>query len=148
MELVRLLASSDLFLGTSRYETVWFTPLEAMACGVATVASDVGAVPAMIPEDGVQGRRIQIIDPTTQRFLPDAGERLAAAAIPLLEDDARRAALAAAGRAHVVSTLSEVRQGERLTAVIRAALARRGGSVAKVTVLPRDVTKNIGSRSE
>jgi glycosyltransferase involved in cell wall biosynthesis len=124
MDLVQLLASSDLFLGTSRYETFWFTPLEAMACGVATVASDVGAVPTMIPDDGVQGRRVTIVDRESGRFLPDASARLAAAAIPLLQSDAQRAAMGASGRDHVMRTFSERQQGECLVEVFRAALRR------------------------
>ena len=121
MELVRLIASADLFLWTSRCGTFWFPPLEAMACSVASVASDVGAVPAMIPEDGVQGRRVMISDRETHQFLSDAGESLAAGAVALPRDDVRLAVMGATGRAHV-GALSEARQGKRLGEVFRAVL--------------------------
>jgi glycosyltransferase involved in cell wall biosynthesis len=116
-ELVRLLASADVFLGPSRWETFWFTPLEAMACGLAVVASAAGAVPQMIPEDGKQGRIVQLADATTSAFLPDAAERLAAAALPLLQDPVLRDRIARQGRAHVEQAFSEQRLGEQLSQI-------------------------------
>jgi glycosyltransferase involved in cell wall biosynthesis len=117
VDLVRLLASADLFLGPSRWETFWFTPLEAMACGLAVVASAAGAVPQMIPEDGEQGRIVRLTDPTTAAFLPDAAQRLAAAAIPLLEEPELRARMARKGREHVAQAFSEERLGEQLSQI-------------------------------
>lgn len=116
-ELVRLLASADLFLGPSRWETFWFTPLEAMACGVAVVASAAGAVPQMIPEDGQQGRIVHLADATTSAFLPDAGARLAAAALPLLQDAELRSRIARKGREHVAQEFSEQRLGSQLSQI-------------------------------
>jgi glycosyltransferase involved in cell wall biosynthesis len=114
-ELVRLLASADLFLGPSRWETFWFTPLEAMASGLAVVASAAGAVPEMIPEDGVQGRVVCLTEPSASRFLPDAAERLAAAAVPLLEQPELRRRIAHNGREHVSRVFSEDRLGAQLS---------------------------------
>jgi glycosyltransferase involved in cell wall biosynthesis len=117
VDLVRLLASADLFLGPSRWETFWFTPLEAMACGLAVVASAAGAVPQMIPVDGEQGRIVSLADPTTSAFVPDAAQRLAAAALPLLEDPELRGRIARNGREHVAQAFSEQRLGEQLSQI-------------------------------
>jgi len=122
-DLCRLLASSDVFLGTSRYETFWFPPLEAMASGVAVVASNVGALPTMI-KDGVQGRAIQIVDPTTDRYLSDAPRRLAAAVVPLLLDGKARQEMASSGRARAAEAFSEAALGARLALVFRKAMKR------------------------
>lgn len=119
-ELVRLVASADLFMGASRNETFWLAPLEAMACGVPAVVSKVGAVPTMIPQDGVQGRAVVIHQ--NKKFLPDAAERLAEAALPLLIDDEARKRMGRTARQHAVSEFSERRLGERLVMVFRCAL--------------------------
>ncbi len=123
-DLVRLVSSSDLFMGASRYETFWLTPLEAMACGVAVVVSRVGAVPTMIPQDGVQGRVVDIIDNETGEYLPDVSERLAAAAIPLLLNDELRKKMGLEARKYVVENFSEKKLGERLMEVFKHVLER------------------------
>jgi len=129
--LVRLLASADLFMGASRLETFWLAPLEAMACGVAVVVSKTGAVPTMIPQDGVQGRAIEIVDRAPYPFLPDAAERLAAAAIPLLVDDETRHRMGATGREHVISEFPESRLGDRLVRVFQSTI--EGGSKSELS---------------
>ena len=129
--LVRLLASADLFMGASRLETFWLAPLEAMACGVAVVVSKTGAVPTMIPQDGVQGRAIEIVDRAPYPFLPDAAERLAAAAIPLLVDDETRHRMGATGREHVISEFPESRLGDGLVRVFQSTI--EGGSKSELS---------------
>ena len=122
-ELVQLLASSDIFLGASRYETFWFTPLEAMSCGIPVVVSTVGAVPSMVPEDGVQGRTVHITD-AENRYLSDADERLCAALSDLVTDEQLRKKIGAAAREHVVQHFSEDRLGEDLVKAFMDVLTR------------------------
>lgn len=112
-DLVRLLASADLFLAASRYETFWFAPLEAMACGLPVVVSKVGAVPLMIPEDGVQGRAVSVVD-SEYHYVPDAAERLAQAALPLLRSKELRIVMGHTARQHVLEHFSEARLSEDL----------------------------------
>ena len=84
-----LLPAADVYINSSITEGVSLTILEAMAAGVAVVATAVGGTPEVIPNGAgvlVPGR--------------DPG-RLAAAVTALAVDEPRRAALAARGRAHV-----------------------------------------------
>jgi L-malate glycosyltransferase len=73
------LSAADLFLLPSAQESFGLAALEAMACGVAVVASRVGGVPEVI-EDGVTG------------FLcpPDDVGAMAERGLELLQDAARR----------------------------------------------------------
>jgi glycosyltransferase involved in cell wall biosynthesis len=82
------LAAADACVQPSRSEGLPFAVLEAMAHGLPVVATDVGGVAAAVGACGV-------VVPPEQ---PDA---LADAIRALLADDARRAALAEAGRARV-----------------------------------------------
>ncbi len=81
-EVVPLLSISDLFLLPSAQESFGLAALEAMACEVPVVASDVGGLPEVI-EDGVSG----FLHP------PDAIDAMAASAIALLRDPERHRAV-------------------------------------------------------
>jgi glycosyltransferase involved in cell wall biosynthesis len=118
-ELVALLASADIFIGASRYETFWFAPLEAMACGIPVVVSNVGAVPSMIPENGTQGISVELID-NEQHYLPDAAERLARAVLPLIRDSGYRARIGEAARQHALRNFALPRLGDDLINVFRS----------------------------
>ncbi|MDX1382834.1 MAG: N-acetyl-alpha-D-glucosaminyl L-malate synthase BshA, partial [Thermoanaerobaculia bacterium] len=74
-----LLVHADLFLLPSETESFGLAALEAMACGVPVVASDVGGLPEVI-EDGVSG------------FLRPVGDvaGMASAALRLLRNDEER----------------------------------------------------------
>jgi len=82
-----LLPVADLLLLPSEMESFGLALLEAMACGVPTVASKVGGVPEVVT-DGADG------------FLLPVGDidGMAQAAVSLLKDPARHEALAAAAR--------------------------------------------------
>ena len=84
---VELVAGSDLFLLTSRYEGRPVALMEAMALGVPVVASAVGGVPELV-EDGVSGRLVP----------PGRPEEAAKAAVELLGDPGLLAATGAAAR--------------------------------------------------
>lgn len=94
-----LLANADLFLLPSESESFGLSALEALACGVPVVASNVGGLPEVV-RDGVTGA------------LRPAGdvEGMAAAATAILGDDARWRAMsdAAAADARARFALTDV----------------------------------------
>jgi glycosyltransferase involved in cell wall biosynthesis len=81
-----LLRSADAVLSVPWYEPFGIVPLEAMACGVPVVASAVGGLLDTVV-DSKTGLHVTPRDPNA----------IAAAVKTLLEDDARRARLGAAG---------------------------------------------------
>jgi N-acetyl-alpha-D-glucosaminyl L-malate synthase BshA len=82
-----LLPVADLMVMPSELESFGLAALEAMACKVPSISTRVGGVSELI-EDGVTGRLFAVGDV----------DAMAAAAIELLNDDARLAAMANAGR--------------------------------------------------
>ncbi len=83
-----LLPVADLMLMPSELESFGLAALEAMACRVPTIATNVGGVPELI-DDGVTGRLFPV----------GATEAMADAAIELLNDPTRLAQMGQAGRA-------------------------------------------------
>ncbi len=100
LDLPALYAGADAFVWPSIYEGWGFPPQEAMACGTPVIVSDGGALPEVVGSAG-------LVVPFTEQALEarryDAAfERdLAAAMLQLLGDQPRRAAMRAAGLAHV-----------------------------------------------
>ena len=86
-----LLSVADVFLLPSGQESFGLAALEAMACEVPVVASNVGGLPEVIV-DGDTG----YLHP------PDALEAMATSAVGILRDQALRRRLGTAGRARVV----------------------------------------------
>jgi glycosyltransferase involved in cell wall biosynthesis len=79
-------SSATVFAFPSRYEGFGLPLLEAMACGAPVVSSSASSLPEVVGEAGV------LVDPSDV-------EGLCSALRQLLEDEPRRQALAAAGRA-------------------------------------------------
>jgi N-acetyl-alpha-D-glucosaminyl L-malate synthase BshA len=82
-----LLPLADLMVMPSEMESFGLAALEAMACGVPTIATDVGGVPELI-ENGRNGLLFGVGDV----------DAMASAAIGLLQDEARLRAMSEAGR--------------------------------------------------
>jgi glycosyltransferase involved in cell wall biosynthesis len=87
----RWYAGMDIHLITSRSEGTTTTALEAQACGVPVVSTDVGAVHEVV-EEGVTGLLVP----------PGRPDEIGAATLALLDDAERRAEMGAAGRATAV----------------------------------------------
>ncbi len=83
---VRWLSIADLFLLPSAQESFGLAALEAMACEVPVVASNVGGLPEIV-RDGVTGYACP----------PDATADMAEKALALLRDDERRRAMGVEG---------------------------------------------------
>ena len=90
-DVARLLSGCLAFVLPSRSEPFGMVVVEALACGRPVVASAVGGIPEIL-EDGRSGLLVP----------PDDPDALARAVSSLLDDEAMRAALAAAGRARAL----------------------------------------------
>jgi glycosyltransferase involved in cell wall biosynthesis len=116
-----LMRSADLVLCTPSYEPFGIVPLEAMACAVPVLATDVG------------GHRDSVADRATGRLVPpDDPRALARAARELLGDDALRRAYGAAGRARVLDRFTWRRVADGVEEVYRQVAAGRELSSSEV----------------
>ena len=102
----------DLFCAPARWEGFGLTPLEAMASGVPTVATRVGAFEALI-RDGITGTLVP----------PDDATALTEAIRAWIDDRARLAAAGSVARAHVEAHHRIEAEAERLVALYREMLA-------------------------
>src|ERR1700754_4517211 len=89
-----ILSAATVFVCPSVYEPLGIVNLEAMACGTAVVASDVGGIPEVVT-DGETGLLVHFDEHRVEEFRTG----LADAVNALLADPARAAAMGAAGRA-------------------------------------------------
>lgn len=100
-EVRQLLSHATVFVCPSVYEPLGIVNLEAMACGTAVVASDVGGIPEVV-EDGETGLLVHY-DPTDESsFRVD----LATAVNALVADPSLAARFGARGRARAVRDFS------------------------------------------
>ena len=109
----------DLFVAPQRWEGFGLTPLEAMACGVPVIATDVGVFSGLVVE-GETGHILSDLEPATMR----------AAVARLMHDDSLRATMGKNGRRHVEANFSldrEVRQLARLYDSVAPPLATAAG---------------------
>ncbi|MDI6104899.1 glycosyltransferase [Actinoplanes sp. NEAU-A12] len=98
--------SADVLAATPWYEPFGLTPLEAMACGVPVVATEVGGLADTVV-DGITGDLVPPREP----------KALAAALRRLVGDDVRRFSYAAAAADRAAVSYSWPRVAERLAAV-------------------------------
>ena len=112
-DVVGLLSMSDLFLLPSLQESFGLSALEAMACGVPVVASNVGGLPEVVA-DGVTG----FLHP------PDALSQMADSAIRILSDPDLHARMAADGARLAMERFSADRIVPQYKALYEQTLAR------------------------
>jgi glycosyltransferase involved in cell wall biosynthesis len=126
-DVLMLLPGLDVFVLGSRFEGLPISLLEAMAAGVACVATAVGGVPEVLT-DAVDGRTVPAGDPAA----------LATALRAVLVDAQVRSELAAAGRRRVVTSFSIDRAVRRTEALYHQLLTGADTNVAPTTKPPRD----------
>ena len=111
-----ILAAGDVFVMPSLSEGLPLALIEAMATGLAIVASDVGGIPEVV----ARGREAVLVPAAS----PTA---LAAAIRALLDDPVRRAALGAAAQRRAHRDFSVAGMADAYEALYRGAAAGRRG---------------------
>ncbi|APU12992.1 glycogen synthase [Actinoalloteichus fjordicus] len=117
-EVRQVLSHATVFVCPSVYEPLGIVNLEAMACGTAVVASDVGGIPEVVDHEET-GLLVHLDEKDPLTFQHGLAEAVNA----LLADPARAAAMGAAGRRRAVTDFSWAGVAEQTVAVYRAALA-------------------------
>jgi alpha-maltose-1-phosphate synthase len=115
VELRQLLSAATVFVCPSVYEPLGIVNLEAMACGTAVVASDVGGIPEVVAH-GATGTLVHYDENGADAFR----EGLAAAVNALLADPARAAAMGAAGRERAEREFSWEQAAQRTVDIYRS----------------------------
>jgi starch synthase len=116
-EVRQFLSHATVFVCPSVYEPLGIVNLEAMACGTAVVASDVGGIPEVV-DDGGTGLLVHY-DPADESAFRVG---LADAVNTLLGDPDRAAAMGVAGRERAVTEFSWASVAEQTVAVYRSVL--------------------------
>jgi alpha-maltose-1-phosphate synthase len=116
-ELIAVLSSATVFVCPSVYEPLGIVNLEAMACGTAVVASDVGGIPEVV-DDGETGLLVHYDanDPTA--FEQALADRIT----DLVTDPTRAEAMGRAGRERAVDEFSWPRIAQETVDVYRSVL--------------------------
>ncbi|WP_282104911.1 MULTISPECIES: glycogen synthase [unclassified Crossiella] len=118
-EVRQVLSHATVFVCPSVYEPLGIVNLEAMACGTAVVASDVGGIPEVV-DDGETGLLVHYAEAEPAAF--EAG--LATAVNELLADPARARALGEAGRRRAETEFSWATMAAQTVDVYRRALGQ------------------------
>jgi starch synthase len=116
-DVVQLLSHATVFVCPSVYEPLGIVNLEAMACGTAVVASDVGGIPEVV-DDGRTGRLVHYDESEPAAF----EAALATAVADLLADPSAADRLGAAGRARAVADFGWDAIARRTLEVYRSVL--------------------------
>jgi len=111
-----LLAASDVVVVPSRYESFGMVGVEAMACGVPVVSTNVGG-PAETIVDGETGFLVP----------PERPDMIAERVLTLLADDGLRQRMGQAGRARVETHFSLDRYAAEFAGVVERLLAPHDG---------------------
>jgi glycosyltransferase involved in cell wall biosynthesis len=116
-EMAKLLADSDVFVSTSRLDNLPNTVMEATACGVPTVAFNIGGMPDMIDHQttGYLARAFDVND-------------LADGLSWVLADESRLSALKTAARMKAERDFGSDLQAERMLAIYERAIRSPAGS--------------------
>ena len=109
-----ILSAAMVFVCPSVYEPLGIVNLEAMACGTAVVASDVGGIPEVIA-DGVTGTLVHYDATDAARFEAD----IATAVNALIADPARAEQYGLAGRRRCVEEFSWGQIAEQTLSIYR-----------------------------
>ncbi|MBV7301208.1 glycogen synthase [Corynebacterium sp. TAE3-ERU2] len=109
------LTASDTFVCPSIYEPLGIVNLEAMACGSAVVASDVGGIPEVV-NDGVTGSLVHYDAEDTEAFERD----LAAAVNEMVADRSRAKEIGEKGQQRAVEQFSWATIAEQTIDVYRS----------------------------
>jgi starch synthase len=118
-EVRQVLSRATVFVCPSVYEPLGIVNLEAMACGTAVVASDVGGIPEVV-DHGRTGLLVHYDEQAHATFQ----DGMADAVNELLRDPARAARFGEAGRRRAVEEFSWATVAEQTVEVYRAALTR------------------------
>jgi glycosyltransferase involved in cell wall biosynthesis len=129
-EVAHLLATVDVALLTSYTECFPMAVLEAMACGVPVVATEVGGIPEMV-EDGIGGH---LVPPRDARATADA-------LIKVLRDPGRASVMGRAARERVVQRFTLERSVREAGSTLERTAGRtRPARPVRVAILQDEVT--------
>jgi glycosyltransferase involved in cell wall biosynthesis len=106
--------AADVYVHPARGETFGLAILEAMACGIPVIASDVGGIPELV-EDGCTGILVPTDDPTA----------LAEAIAGLIEDSETRRRMAGASTTRATERFTLELQVDRYLALYRELIEER-----------------------
>jgi glycosyltransferase involved in cell wall biosynthesis len=111
-----LLATSDVLVCSSRFESFGMALVEAMSCGLPVVSTSVGG-PSEIVAEGETGYLVP----------PGRADRIAERVASLLDDPAARATMGARGRRRVEERFSLKRYASEVSDVIESLADLRRG---------------------
>jgi alpha-maltose-1-phosphate synthase len=114
-QVVQLLTHAAVFVCPSVYEPLGIVNLEAMACGTAVVASDVGGIPEVVA-DGETGLLVHYDEADPAAFESDLADRMN----ELVADPDRARAMGHAGRERAVREFAWAAIAERTVGIYNA----------------------------
>ncbi len=103
----------DLFVAPQRWEGFGLTPLEAMACGIPVIATDVGAFSELV----IEGKTGYILPDLTEKSMQEQ-------ALNVINNNALRSKLGKKARSHVVADFALEREVENLIAAYQSLLQK------------------------